>query len=146
MRVPQKYPGKKHYKGPRKGQWSGNPAGKNPSDVWDIPNVKSNHVEKTLHPCQFPVALVQRCIRAFTPEGALVVDPFMGSGSTAVACAIEKRHFAGCDVEKRYVDVARKRVRQAQTGKPNYRPLDKPIAELPRTHSVAKAPPHFGPS
>src|ERR1041384_3300304 len=76
VRVPQKYPGKKHYKGPKKGKLSGNPKGKNPSDVWEIPNVKSRHVEKTKHPCQFPVALVQRLVRALTLPGSLVVDPF----------------------------------------------------------------------
>ena len=57
VRVPQKYPGKKHFKGPRAGQYSCNPLGKNPGDVWVIPNVKSNHVEKMDHPCQFPVEL-----------------------------------------------------------------------------------------
>jgi len=46
VRVPQKYPGKKHFKGPNKGKLSCNPKGKNPSDIWEIPNVKSNHVEK----------------------------------------------------------------------------------------------------
>ena len=82
VRVPAKYPGKRHFKGPKKGQLSGNPLGKNPSDiwdvvkqdwedeVWDIPNVKANHPEKTEHPCQFPVELVQRCVLALTqPEG-----------------------------------------------------------------------------
>ena len=98
VRVPQRYPGKRHYKGPNKGQWSGNPLGKNPSDVWEIPNVKANDIEKTKHPCQFPVALVQRLIRALVPPTGLVVDPFMGSGSSAVAAAIEGRSFAGCDV------------------------------------------------
>ena len=57
VRIPQKYPGKKHFKGPKAGQYSCNPLGKNPGDVWIIPNVKSNHVEKTVHPCQFPVML-----------------------------------------------------------------------------------------
>src|SRR3990170_365755 len=47
VRVPQKYPGKKHFKGEKIGQLSCNPLGKNPSDIWHIPNVKSNHVEKT---------------------------------------------------------------------------------------------------
>ncbi len=56
-RVPQKYRGKTFYKGPNKGQLSSNPNGKNPGDVWDIPNVKANHVEKTAHPCQFPLHL-----------------------------------------------------------------------------------------
>ena len=46
VRVPQKYPGKKYFKGPKVGQLSCNPLGKNPGDVWDIPNVKYNHVEK----------------------------------------------------------------------------------------------------
>jgi len=53
VRVPQKYPGKKHFKGPNRGKYSSNPKGKNPSDVWDIPNVKANHVERTAAPCQF---------------------------------------------------------------------------------------------
>ncbi len=64
VRTPQKYPGKRHYKGTKKGEWSGNPLGKNPEDVWEIPNVKASHVEKTAHPCQFPVALVRRLVRA----------------------------------------------------------------------------------
>ena len=57
VRVPQKYPGKKAYRGPNKGKLSGNPLGKNPSDVWEIPNVSAKHVEKTDHPCQFPIAI-----------------------------------------------------------------------------------------
>lgn len=85
VRIPQKYPGKKHFKGPNIGQYSSNPKGKNPSDVWDIPNVKSNHVEKTCHPCQFPVALVQRLVLALSNECDIVFDPFLGVGSTAVA-------------------------------------------------------------
>ena len=66
VRVPSKYPGKKHFKGPNKGPVSGNPLGKNPEDVWDIPNVKSNHVEKTGHPCQFPVGLIERLVLSMT--------------------------------------------------------------------------------
>ncbi|SHH06957.1 DNA-methyltransferase [Bradyrhizobium erythrophlei] len=143
VRVPQKYPGKRHYKGPKKGEWSGNPAGKNPSDVWDIPNVKSSHIEKTAHPCQFPVGLVQRCIRAMTPPNGVVVDPFMGSGSTALASAIEGRKFIGCDKEKKYVKIAQKRIGEFRQGKVIHRPLDKPIVDLPQSHSVATRPPHF---
>jgi adenine-specific DNA-methyltransferase len=143
VRVPQKYPGKRHHKGPKKGEWSGNPAGKNPSDVWDIPNVKAGHVEKTEHPCQFPVALVQRCIRAMTPPQGLVVDPFMGSGSSALASAIEGRSFVGCDKEKKYVKIAERRLSEFRHGSQTHRPLEKPIIELPRTHSVSRRPPHF---
>ena len=74
VRVPQKYPGKRFYKGPNKGQLSGNPMGKNPSDVWDIPNVKAKHIEKTAHPCQFPVAIPRRLIRALTNKNGLAMD------------------------------------------------------------------------
>ena len=143
VRVPQKYPGKRHYKGPKKGEFSGNPAGKNPSDVWEIPNVKSLHVEKTAHPCQFPVALVQRCIRSMTPSGGLVVDPFMGSGSSAVACVLEQRDFMGCDIESKYVKIAKNRVKLAQKGQDIHRPLEKPILIPPGSHAVSKAPAHF---
>ena len=143
VRIPQKYPGKRHYKGPKKGEFSGNPAGKNPSDVWEIPNVKSLHVEKTAHPCQFPVALVQRCIRSMTPPSGLIVDPFMGSGSTAVACVLEQRDFMGCDTEGKYVKIAKRRVKLAQQGQAIHRPLEKPILVPPGSHAVSKAPEHF---
>jgi adenine-specific DNA-methyltransferase len=132
VRVPQKYPGKKYYKGTKNGQWSGNPKGKNPTDVWDIPNVKANHVEKTDHPCQFPVALAQRLVRALTKRKDLVIDPFMGSGSTAVAAALEGRRFAGCDIERTYVEIARGRIDRIKTGKLRYRPLGRPIYQPTR--------------
>jgi adenine-specific DNA-methyltransferase len=143
VRVPQKYPGKRHYKGPKRGEWSGNPLGKNPSDVWDIPNVKSRHIEKTDHPCQFPVALVQRLIRALTQAGDLVVDPFMGSGTSAVASALEHREFAGCDVVGGYVSIAQRRVAAARGGRAMHRPLEKPIHEALGSEAVARRPPHF---
>jgi adenine-specific DNA-methyltransferase len=143
VRVPQKYPGKRHYKGPKKGEWSGNPLGKNPSDVWEIPNVKSRHIEKTSHPCQFPVALVQRLIRALTRPEAFVVDPFMGSGTSAAAAAIEGRQFGGCDINKAYVGIARGRVAKATKNRLKYRPLDRPIYEPKGNEAVAKRPPHF---
>jgi adenine-specific DNA-methyltransferase len=84
VRVPQKYPDKKYFKGPKKGELSGNPLGKNPSDIWEIPNVKANHVEKTIHPCQFPVELIERLVLAMTDEGDWALDPFIGVGTTAL--------------------------------------------------------------
>ena len=70
VRVPQKYPGKRAWKGPHAGEYTGHPLGKNPGDVWIFPNVKSNHVEKTIHPCQFPVELVERFVRGSAHPGA----------------------------------------------------------------------------
>ena len=83
IRVPSKYPGKKHFKGPKKGQLSGNPLGKNPSDVWQFPGVRHNHPEKTIHPCQFPVELVERLVLSMTDEGDAVFDPYMGVGDVS---------------------------------------------------------------
>ncbi|MGH2353836.1 MAG: DNA-methyltransferase, partial [Chloroflexota bacterium] len=85
IRVPQKYPGKRAWKGPNAGEYTGNPLGKNPGDVWIFPNVKANHIEKTVHPCQFPVELVERFVLSVTAPGDLVFDPYMGVGTTACA-------------------------------------------------------------
>ena len=52
--------------------------------MWNIPNVKSNHPEKTEHPCQFPIELVERCVLALTDEKSWVLDPFAGVGSTVI--------------------------------------------------------------
>lgn len=129
VRVPSKYPNKKHFKGPNKGQLSGNPLGKNPADVWDIPNVKANHVEKLDHPCQFPVGLVERLVLALTNKGDTVLDPYMGVGSSAIAALKHKRKAYGCDVLPEYIDIAWKRIRQLQAGELRIRPMNKPVYE-----------------
>jgi adenine-specific DNA-methyltransferase len=110
VRIPQKYPNKKHYKGPNKGQLSGNPLGKNPGDVWDISNVKANHPEKTEHPCQFPEALVERLILSLTNEGDTVLDPFIGSGTTAVVCKKLNRRCIGFEQSNEYIKIAKNRL------------------------------------
>jgi adenine-specific DNA-methyltransferase len=140
VRVPQKYPGKTYYKGPNHGKPSGNPLGKNPGDVWEIPHVKSAHVEKTEHPCQFPVALALRLVRALCPASGLVTDPYVGSGSTAVAAVMEGRRFVGSDHNAKYVKIARARLKEFRAGRLRIRPLDLPILTPPATQSVAKTP------
>lgn len=129
IRVPQKYPGKKHFKGPNAGEYSSNPLGKNPGDVWIIPNVKHNHIEKTTHPCQFPVELVERLVLALTTEGDLVLDPYMGVGTTAVAALLHKRRAAGADVVAEYLEIARNRVALAAAGMLRTRPMHRPVYE-----------------
>ncbi|MBC9114608.1 DNA-methyltransferase [Stenotrophomonas maltophilia] len=143
VRIPQKYPGKRHASGPSKGLPSGNPNGKNPGDVWEIPNVNSNHVEKTGHPCQFPVALVQRFIRALTKPGDLVFDPFCGVASTGVAAVVEGRRFVGAEVESDYVHVGLDRLRDARDGKAKFRPAEKAIHSPSPTSAVGRRPDHF---
>ncbi len=134
IRVPSKYPNKRHFKGPNIGKLSGNPMGKNPSDVWEFPNVKSNHVEKTIHPCQFPVELVERLVLSMTNEGDAVFDPYMGVGSALIAALKHGRDAAGCDIVEEYVEIATQRVAELEAGTLRTRPMGKPIYDpsLPR--------------
>jgi adenine-specific DNA-methyltransferase len=127
IRVPSKYPGKKYFKGPKAGQLSCNPLGKNPGDVWVFPNVKNNHVEKTIHPCQFPVELVERLVLALTmPDGA-VFDPYMGVGSAVIAANMHGRVGYGCDIFQEYVDIAWQRLNALRSGTLRTRPMNKPV-------------------
>ncbi len=127
IRAPQKYPAKKAYHGPRKGEYLSNPLGKNPGDVWIFPNVKQNHVEKVEHPCQFPFELVERAVQAFTEPGDLVIDPFMGTGTTALGAAFFGRKFAGADTQPHYVALAEKRLEHLQHGELRVRRMYTPV-------------------
>jgi len=151
VRVPSKYPGKKYFKGSKKGQLSCNPKGKNPSDIWeilitdfdtcmwDIPNVKSNHPEKTIHPCQYPIELIERLVLSMTNKHGIVLDPFMGVGSTLLAALLHDRKAIGVDKEKEYCDIAKERIidlengilKKRELGKPVHKPNGK-IAEIPQ--------------
>lgn len=127
IRVPSKYPGKKYFKGPKVGQLSGNPLGKNPGDVWIFPNVKNNHVEKTAHPCQFPVELAERLVLSLTSSGDAVFDPYMGVGSAVIAAVKHGRIGYGCDTEEDYLNIAWDRVHQLRAGTLKTRPMHKPV-------------------
>lgn len=141
VRVPQKYPGKKHFKGPKAGQYSCNPLGKNPGDVWEIPNVKSNHVEKTEHPCQFPVELIERLVLSMTEPDQWVLDPFMGAGTSLIAAIRHGRRGAGAEIVPRYVEIARQRIAMELAGKLKTRPMDQPIYDpLKAGNSLTIAP------
>lgn len=140
LRVPQKYPGKKYFKGPRVGEYSCNPLGKNPGDVWQIPNVKHNHVEKTDHPCQFPVELVERFVLAMTNPGDLVLDPFLGAGTTAVAAVRHGRRAAGADTVASYCLLARRRVALEVAGALRTRPMGRGIHQPSGTEKIVRNP------
>jgi adenine-specific DNA-methyltransferase len=143
VREPQKYPGKRQTHGPRKGDFSCNPLGKNPGDVWSIPNVKAKHVEKVGHPCQFPVGLVERLVRALSPKNGIVFDPYMGSASAGVGAILNGRRFLGVEIKREYVKMAVERLRLAHAGTVPYRPVDKPILIPPPGSAVSKRPAHF---
>ena len=127
VRIPQKYPGKKYFKGAKTGQYSCNPLGKNPGDLWVIPNVKSNHVEKTKHPCQFPVELIERLVLSLTNEADWVLDPFLGTGTTIIAAIRHGRRGIGAETVPEYVELARQRIQQEVEGTLRTRPMDRPV-------------------
>lgn len=137
VRIPSKYPRKRHYKGPNAGKYSGHIDGKNPEDVWDIPHVTGSHREKTIHPCQFPVGLVERLVLALTRKGNLVFDPFCGVGSAGVAATAHFRWFLGCDIQLPYLRVAKERIDAAIAKELKYRQHDEPIYD-PAKSPLAK--------
>lgn len=152
VRIPAKYPGKRHFKGPKKGLISGNPLGKNPSDIWEIveqdwergmwniPNVKSNHPEKVDHPCQFPIELVERCVLALTNENSWVLDPFSGVGSTVLGALKNNRNCIGIERDSNYCKIAEERVKDLKEGRLKMRPINKPIHKPSGSDKVAKIP------
>lgn len=153
VRVPSKYPGKTNFKpGPKYGLPSGNPLGKNPSDIWklmakewevglwNIPNVKANHPEKTIHPCQFPIELVERCILSMTNEGDFVLDPFSGVGSSMLAAVRHNRRAMGCERDGKYIEEAKRRMNLVFTGELPYRPLGKPVYQPTGKEKVSQIP------
>lgn len=152
VRVPAKYPGKRHFKGPNKGKLSGNPKGKNPSDIWEIvlndwenelwniPNVKSNHPEKTSHPCQYPIELVERCVLALTDEKSWVLDPFNGVGSAVIAALKNNRHAIGIDRDSEYCQLAEDRIADLKEGRLKMRPINKPIHKPDKRNKLSQRP------
>lgn len=133
IRVPQKYPGKKYFKGPKTGQYSCNPLGKNPGDLWAILNVKNNHVEKTKHPCQFPVELVERLVLSMTNKKDWVLDPFLGSGTSIISALKQGRKGVGAETNKKYIKIACKRIEQFENGYLKIRSMNTPIYDPRKT-------------
>lgn len=110
VRVPQKWQNKKSHRGENKGELSCNPEGKNPGDVWVFQNVKHNHEEQTIHPAQFPEGLIARIILSTTPVGGVVLDPYMGTGTTAVVAREHDRQYIGAELNNDYHAVALRRL------------------------------------
>ena len=110
IRVPQKWQNKTSYRGNNAGELTCNPDGKNPSDIWLFGNVKHNHEEQTIHPAQFPEDMITRIVLATTEEGDVVLDPYMGTGTVAVVAKEFSRTYVGSELEKRYIDVAERRI------------------------------------
>lgn len=156
VRIPSKYPGKRAYKGANKGKLSGNPKGKNPEDlwiatverlyddwdscVWDVPNVKSQHPEKTIHPCQFPIELVERCVLALTNENDVVYDPFAGVGSALIAALKNNRQAMGTELVEEYISVGEERIQKLKQDMLKTRPIYQRIYEPSRSDKISTYP------
>lgn len=97
----------------RLGDKRANPDGRVPGDVWDFPRVCGNFKERTDHPCQQNLALVERVVLSVTEPGMLVIDPYSGSGTTGVACVRHGRQFQGCELSATYAEAARQRIVEA---------------------------------
>ncbi|HEV3428921.1 MAG TPA: site-specific DNA-methyltransferase [Paraburkholderia sp.] len=92
--------------------------GYNPKDVWSVSRLHRQHAERVDHPTQKPLEIVERMVLASCPPGGRVLDPFMGSGTTAVACARQKREFVGYEINESYCAIARERVSLAAVAAP----------------------------
>ncbi|MCU0425892.1 MAG: site-specific DNA-methyltransferase [Candidatus Kapabacteria bacterium] len=106
-----KYPNSK-----KNGRLRTNTLGKNPSDVWQIAKVTTganrSSTERTPHPAQFPEDLVVRAVAGFTNAGEIILDPFLGSGTTAIVAMKHKRYSIGFEINEEYCHLIKKRVQQ----------------------------------
>jgi len=135
IRVPQQYPEKKAYRGNKKGEFTCDPIGKNPGDVWAFRNVKHNHEEQTIHPCSFPEDLIERVILAVTKEGDIVLDPYIGVGTVAVVARELGRNFIGAENNKEYHKVALQRLSGQPDEKGNF-PNLKTLRQYCEKHEI----------
>nr|WP_025917078.1 site-specific DNA-methyltransferase [Herminiimonas sp. CN] len=106
--------------------------GYNPKDVWSVSRLHREHPERAEHPTQKPLEIIERIIKASCPPGGVVLDPFMGSGTTAVAARRCGRGFAGFELNPAYCAIIEQRLAspQAQTSAPNNQPTEPVRAKL----------------
>jgi DNA modification methylase len=113
-RLPQKQPGKRAFKGPRRGHLSGHPLGAWPTNVWKLHNVGHHSPDRRFgaHPAAYPLALARRAVLLYSRPGDVICDPFSGSGTTQVAAIETGRAFVGADLF--YADLRSRRVAAAR--------------------------------
>jgi adenine-specific DNA-methyltransferase len=104
-----KYPNQK-----KNGKIKVNRIGKNPTDVWEFPKVTSGQnrssKERTPHPAQFPMAVIERIIKASSNKGEIIIDPFLGSGTTSVVALSQNRLSIGFEINSDYCNIAATRI------------------------------------
>ncbi|HTI16544.1 MAG TPA: site-specific DNA-methyltransferase [Trinickia sp.] len=111
--------------------------GYNPKDLWSVSRLHRQHAERVDHPTQKPLEIVERMVLASCPPGGRVLDPFMGSGTTAVACARHGREFVGYEINESYCAIARERVAAAYGESKRTVVVDPTAAAVDATDAVA---------
>ncbi len=87
--------------------------GKYATNILRVPSLKGSSKEKVGHPSQKPIKLIEMLVMSATREGDAVLDPFLGSGTTAVACQNLNRTFVGIEIEQKYIEIAKERLQNA---------------------------------
>jgi len=105
--------------------WTPHPLGAKPRDVLEIPLLNNGMAEKTAHPTQKPEELLRRLVSASSNEGDLVVDPFGGSGTTAVVCELLGRSWLSCEQNPEYCELASERLAEVLSGSHSLADLDR---------------------
>lgn len=108
--------------------------GYNPKDVWSVSRLHAIHAQRVEHPTQKPLEIIERMIKASCPADGVVFDPFMGSGTTAVAAARLKRNFIGFEINADYCEIIRQRLSDAGSFEMN----DAPAVATPEKNSRRK--------
>lgn len=98
--------------------------GYNPKDLWRVARIHKVAKEREDHPTQKPMEIIERIIKASSPDNGTVLDPFMGSGTTAIACIKLKRKFIGFEINQEYYNIIEKRIEKYNNGVPLLSILD----------------------
>ena len=94
--------------------------GYNPKDLWSISRIHKQAPERENHPTQKPLEIIDRIIKSSSPENGIVLDPFMGSGTTAISCIKNKRKYIGFEINKEYCDLIENRIKKIDNTIFNY--------------------------
>jgi DNA modification methylase len=135
VRIPQKYYRERN-----------NMRGANPGDVWKFSHVHYSNPEREDHPTQKPEALIERIIRASSNENDIVLDPFLGSGTTARVAQVLNRKYIGIDINPEYIEMSKKRLKRPFQGfdsvdlRADRQPRDLPQDREPRHHKQSTLP------
>lgn len=88
--------------------------GYNPKDIWSVSRIHAQAPERENHPTQKPLEIIERIIKASCPVGGIVLDPFMGTGTTAIAAMNTKRNYVGFEINKNYCKGISERIKRIQ--------------------------------